>query len=98
MNYEEALLKVKNYQYLLNKEITEKSTGLKSIVSYVTILPDEGIKVYNNDWLHPLNKVFAKFLSDKNCEIFFIVDFTKAHNSGISITEKSLKDNYLLPE
>ena len=96
MKYKEALEVVKKYQYLLNKEIIHNS-GIKSRIDYITILPDEGIKLYNNDWFHPMDVVFARFLADKNCETIFIIDFTKANNSGIFLTEKNLLESYSFP-
>ncbi|MDB5025973.1 MAG: hypothetical protein JWP78_3728 [Mucilaginibacter sp.] len=98
MNYEDAIVVVKKYQYLLNKEIIEKSTGKKWKVDYITILPSEGIQVYTNDWFYPLKEVFAKYLSDKDCTVNFIVDFSKATSSGVSIREEQIAGNYLLPE
>lgn len=97
MKYEEALSTVSKYQYLLNKDIIEKTSGTKHKVDYITIIPVEGIRVYNNDWLHPLREVFAKYLSDKDCNVHFIVDFITATSSGISLTQDNIEKNYMLP-
>jgi len=97
MEYKEALELVKEYQYLIGKKIEEKSTGLKSVVDYVTIIPTEGIRVYNNNWLHPMDLVHEKFLIDKDCNVFIIANFTSPNELGTQIAIDSLNTNYILP-
>ncbi|WP_184549767.1 hypothetical protein [Mucilaginibacter sp. FT3.2] len=97
MEYEKALQIVKDYQYLIGNEISQKSTFIKMMVDYISIHPITGVNIVDKDWLTPLNLKNKSDLANKNCIVYFILDYHRQNGQGIFITTNELIKDYLLP-
>jgi len=94
MNYLEALKRSEGYSYLKEQGITNIKSGKKSTVAYITVVPSDGNKGDYN-WVNPYDKKYAASLSNRDCELLFLLDFTRHGDiKATMLSEDRLKNYY----